>query len=341
MTTPSKPPPGESVLKASAQRFGSGPQRLLVLMLLAAALSVGLFAAGRWSTRAGDTRVDADAVAFAGDQPSTRRNAQSELSALRAAIAAAKRGKQADQDNSALQLLEQTADLLQTQAEQQARLQAELALLRQRLNAAPGESNGTSNARQSSAGTRRLPDRQQQMQRLIATGATANEAEAVLAFTDELQLQQIEARYRLLRDRLGNASETRDASAAERGRARFRELRALGNTEQQVRDTFGDTAYDRYLYATDQPNRVRIDRVLPSSNAERAGLAPGDLLLSYDRQTVRSLDDLLRGAANGNEGDSATIEVLRGNERIAINLPRGPLGIQGQPESVNPNSVLN
>ena len=280
-------------------------------------------------------------AAVAGEQASALRNTQPELSALRAAIAAAKLGKQNNQGDVALQLLEQTADLLQTQAQQQARLQAELVQLQQRLSASPGESNGASNAPRSSAGTQRPPDRQQQMQRLIATGASANEAEAVLAFTDELQLQQIEARYRLMRDRLDNASETRDASAAERGRARFSELRALGNTEQQVRDTFGDTAYDRYLYATDQPNRVRIDRVLPGSNADRAGLAAGDLLLSYDRQTVRSLDDVLRAAANGNEGDSANIEVLRGNERLAINLPRGPLGIQAQAESVNPNRVQN
>ncbi len=338
MTTPSKPPSSASKLKALVQRTSRGP----ALLLFAAALGVSLFAAGRWSRHAGDAGLAeraADAVAFASEQPSPFSDTQTEVAALRAAIGAARRVNSPGQQHTVLQLLQQTADLLQTQAQQQARLQADLAQLQQHLNASASPTNGAAKAYRSSAGTRPVPDRQQQTRRLIATGATANEADALLAFADELQLQQLEARYRLLRDRMDNAVQARDATAGEAGRARFRELRALGNTEQQVRDTFGDTAYDRYLYATDQPNRIRVDRVLPGSNAERAGLAPGDLLLSYDRQTVRSLDDVLRAAAHGNEGDSATIELLRGDERIAINLPRGPLGIQGQAESVNPNRL--
>ena len=311
---------------------------------------------GRWSTQTGASdpvERAADATAATAAQPVPFSNTQSQASALRAAIAAARLDKQGERNHAALQLLEQMAELLQTQAAQQARLHAELALLQQRMSASPQSSNGTegaaTNAGSLAVGPRRVPERAQQLQRLVATGATASEADAILAFTDELQLQQIEARYRLLRDRVDDDAGTQTADARDSDRQkriasaseRFRELHALGDTGQQVRDTFGDTAYDRYLYAIDQPNRVRIERVLPGSNAERAGLAPGDVLLSYDRQTVRSLDDVLRAATRGNDGESASIELLRGAERMSITLPRGPLGIQGAGESINPTRVQN
>ena len=342
---------------AKAKRFG----RARVLLVLTMTIATGLVAA--WSAfthfNAGKTPGDSRSTEkftrtgefthtgdFADEQPAAFRNTQTEVSALRGAIAAAVRDSQRGADHAMLRLLQQTAALLQAQAEQQTRMQAELARLQQRLRTSPDASSGAMNTRQFAAGRQRIPDRQQQVQRLVAAGATASEADALLAFTDELQLQQIEARYRLLRERADGDTQSPDGAASERSRTSFRDLRApgnarQGNAEQQVRDTFGDAVYDRYLYATDQPNRTRIDRVLPGSSAERAGLKAGDLLLSYDRQTVRSLDDVLRAAARGSDGETATIELLRGNEHISINLPRGPLGIQGQPESINPIRVQN
>ena len=174
-------------------------------------------------------------------------------------------------------------------------------------------------------------ERQRELQRLVASGASAADARAMLAFVDELALQEAETRYRLYRAGRAGGAAARDAN-----RQSMQELRRLGDVQGELREAFGDEAFDRYLYAKELPNRVRVTAVLPRSVAERAGLQAGDVLLSYDGKAVRSVDEVLRFAVEGNEGDSVDIVALRGNERQQLTVPRGPLGFRGEAVSVNP-----
>jgi membrane-associated protease RseP (regulator of RpoE activity) len=116
--------------------------------------------------------------------------------------------------------------------------------------------------------------------------------------------------------------------------ARRREIymsrdREPGPTEQ-LREELGDSGYDRYLYASGRPNRVRLHQVLPGSTAEQAGLARGDIVLSYGGERVFSFEDLRRSTYQGEPGDSVIVEVRRSDGGIAqLLMQRGPLGLSG------------
>ncbi|HUO82204.1 MAG TPA: PDZ domain-containing protein [Gammaproteobacteria bacterium] len=104
----------------------------------------------------------------------------------------------------------------------------------------------------------------------------------------------------------------------------FRDLRAR---RESVRESIGDETWDKYLYAMGQPNRVAVQEVLEGSPAQRAGLRPGDLLLSYAGDRLFTLNDLVERSRRGG-GETVTVEILRDGRRTQIYMPRGPLGIR-------------
>ena len=61
---------------------------------------------------------------------------------------------------------------------------------------------------------------------------------------------------------------------------------------ERLRAELGDEVYDRYLYAKGSTNRVKVQRVLPGSAAQLAGLKPGDVVLSYDGERLFDVEDL-------------------------------------------------
>lgn len=118
---------------------------------------------------------------------------------------------------------------------------------------------------------------------------------------------------------------------------RFQE--ALAGLEQQrvsLRDEIGDGAYDRYLAARGEPNRVRVDEVMSASPAAAAGLQRGDIVLRYGDARIFRPGDLVAETRAGSAGEPVRVEVLRAGQRIEIEVPRGPLGLriaaaQGEP----------
>jgi len=102
-----------------------------------------------------------------------------------------------------------------------------------------------------------------------------------------------------------------------------RELRAL---RYALRDELGDDAYDALLYATDQDNRVVINRPIPGSPAERAGLQAGDAFLRYGGLRILDPFTLIHATAAGTPGELTEVRVERGGEEIRVFMPRGPLG---------------
>jgi hypothetical protein len=100
--------------------------------------------------------------------------------------------------------------------------------------------------------------------------------------------------------------------------------------QERLREDLGDDAYDRYLYASGGSNRVRIREVMRGSAAEAAGLANGDILLSYDNQRIFSFDDLRRSSYAGEPGDTVVLEVRRADNSVSqLIIPRGPMGVSG------------
>jgi len=106
------------------------------------------------------------------------------------------------------------------------------------------------------------------------------------------------------------------------------EMAALDAQRTSIRDEIGDDSYDRYLFALGEPNRVRVDDVMAESPAAEAGLQVGDVIVSYADSRIFAPDELVTQTRSGTAGESVRVEVMRNGERLAIDVPRGPLGLR-------------
>jgi membrane-associated protease RseP (regulator of RpoE activity) len=106
------------------------------------------------------------------------------------------------------------------------------------------------------------------------------------------------------------------------------EMAEIERQRTSIRDEIGDTAYDRYLAALDQPNRVAVDEVLLDSPAAVAGLQVGDVVLRYGETRIFSPDDLVAVTHGGTVGETVRVAIIRQGQRLEIQVPRGPLGVR-------------
>jgi hypothetical protein len=106
---------------------------------------------------------------------------------------------------------------------------------------------------------------------------------------------------------------------------------ALLRPEQTLRSELGDADYEKYLEAEGRPTKVGVFNVLASSPAAKAGMQPGDQIVSYAGQRVFNMADLTNLTLQGTPGQSVTLEVQRNQETVQLVIPRGPIGIGGGP----------
>lgn len=106
------------------------------------------------------------------------------------------------------------------------------------------------------------------------------------------------------------------------------EARALALQQETARGEVGNDVYDRYLYASGRPNRIRISSVINGSPAEQAGLLPEDVIVSYGGQPILDYDDLTRAIGAGDPGEWVRVTVLREDYTTSLTVPRGPLGVR-------------
>jgi S1-C subfamily serine protease len=99
--------------------------------------------------------------------------------------------------------------------------------------------------------------------------------------------------------------------------------------ERALRSEMGDAEYERYLGAMGRPTEVQVFDVYASSSAERAGLQPGDQIVSYAGTRVFDMRELETLSREGSPGESVTVEVKRAGQTVTVQMPRGPLGVQG------------
>jgi hypothetical protein len=160
-------------------------------------------------------------------------------------------------------------------------------------------------------------------QALIEGGMDSVQASQLKAFFEQLEMERL-----YLRDQ-----------AAREGwdRARLRdEFRQLDDKEESLRDQLGESAYDAYLYASGQSNRVAVTSVLASAQAGQVGIEAGDHILRYDNQRVYNWRDLRTATTSGDISDVVEVEVDRDGETLQFYLARGPLGIRMDSLSVAP-----
>jgi S1-C subfamily serine protease len=77
-----------------------------------------------------------------------------------------------------------------------------------------------------------------------------------------------------------------------------------------------------------------IESVVVDSPAERAGLAPDDLVIAVDGRSVPSRDAVQRALGMLADGDPVRIAVVRAGRVVEVDLgPRPPLAVGGRAET--------
>jgi S1-C subfamily serine protease len=108
-----------------------------------------------------------------------------------------------------------------------------------------------------------------------------------------------------------------------------RPLIAQVDAQRALRGELGDADYERYLRGTGRPTEVQVLDVLASSAAERAGLQPGDQIVSYAGTRVFDMRELNAMTREGGSGESVGMEVRRNGQTVQLQVPRGALGVAG------------
>jgi C-terminal processing protease CtpA/Prc len=161
-------------------------------------------------------------------------------------------------------------------------------------------------------------------EKLVKQGLPGDTAMMIQDFIDTRRLQRLELRNQAIRDG------TRDSAEF------FEQMQQLGNISKGLRDQYGEQAYDHYLYASGQPNRVVVDETIGGSAAESIGIQAGDMIISYANQPIYAMNELRTATTQGISGEGTLIEIKRDNQIHTLTVPRGPLGVLMTPARVKP-----
>ena len=211
-------------------------------------------------------------------------------------------------------------------AEQLEGLQAEVADLKQNLRARVREAFAQDERSARAQADGRAA--QTMEERLTAAGFTSLQLAAIERLRSEAQMAQIDLDDRARREGWSGARYQQ-------------ELASVANGSTKIREMLGDASYDRYLFASGQPNRVTVQSVIGTSPADRAGLRAGDTIVSYAGESVFSTPELVTLRSSGERGAPVTIEILRDGQLMQISVPRGPIGVNLRNDIVDPSSPGN
>ncbi len=153
---------------------------------------------------------------------------------------------------------------------------------------------------------------ERRLNELVEGGFSEDEARRVLK-------QESEAQYKAMQAAHDAQRRGEDVDA----------LSAMSRPQALMRAELGDSDYERYLQAQGQATSIQITRVLESSPGSLAGLQPGDQIVSYDSERVFDVNELRELTLQGRAGEDVVIEIERDGVRMQLNVPRGPVGING------------
>ncbi|EGV16827.1 PDZ domain-containing protein [Thiocapsa marina] len=160
---------------------------------------------------------------------------------------------------------------------------------------------------------------------LVAAGVDPGLAEDLVLREAQRSLERLSLRDQAIREGWLGSAEYRE------------ELSRINADARSLREEIGDEIYDRYLFATGEENRVKIDSVIPGSAAEIAGLQPGDLIEAYAEERLFDFSELRRKTTEGEYGEQVAVRVRRGGRVVETWIPRGPLGVTLNSARVEPD----
>jgi hypothetical protein len=161
-------------------------------------------------------------------------------------------------------------------------------------------------------------------QALIDAGMTESEAEQLKTHFEELELEKLYLRDQAIREGWSGGKRYRD------------ELQKLEAKTEDIKQELGEDAYDAYLFAAGQPNRVTVQSVLSSSAAGNAGIVAGDQVIRYAGERIYNWRDLRDATTRGDLSETVPMEILRDDKPMELYVQRGPLGIRMDSISVAP-----
>jgi hypothetical protein len=179
-------------------------------------------------------------------------------------------------------------------------------------DAASGRSASIEQVEAAPARPRRQEGAGGRAERLVQAGFEPGQAEWILQRESQLQMEALQARYEA--ERTGDATNYFQSRTA---------------ASEALRNELGDAEYERYLAASGRPTSVAVSTVLESSPAQRAGLVPGDEIVSYDGKRIFSMSDLTRQTLEGQPGEQVVVDLRRDGVSMQVVVPRGPIGIAG------------
>jgi hypothetical protein len=147
---------------------------------------------------------------------------------------------------------------------------------------------------------------------LVAGGFTEGRARQILELEDEIRMAALQAEY--------EARQNGDS---------FNPWEWASGYQEDLRQQLGDSDYEKYLTSQGGQASVTVREVIGESPANRAGLQPGDRILSYDGKRIFTMNELRSMAFSGEPGEDVIVDVERNGQRIQLVLPRGPMGITG------------
>lgn len=173
-----------------------------------------------------------------------------------------------------------------------------------------------SSARASRRGMRNYS--QMRNSRLVNGGFTEARANQILQIEDQVRMDLLQAEY-----------------AAQRDGTDINPWNQASNYQATLRDQLGDAEFEKYLRANGNQAAVTVREVISSSPANRAGLRPGDQIVSYDGNRVFNMAELKSSAFDGAPGEDVIVDIERDGQRMQLVLPRGPIGITGSGGGMN------
>ena len=147
---------------------------------------------------------------------------------------------------------------------------------------------------------------------IVAGGFTEGRARQILAFEDQIRMEALQAEF----------------EARQKGES-FDPWEWASDYQADLRERLGDADYEKYLTAQGGEASVTVREVIGESPANRAGLRPGDRILSYDGTRIFTMNELRTMAFSGEAGEDVIVDIERNGQRIQLVLPRGPMGITG------------
>ncbi len=138
-----------------------------------------------------------------------------------------------------------------------------------------------------------------------------------LAVNLETRFDEIELKRLYLRDQVRRDSGNSDEIAQQRQR--------IDAEEEALVEEIGDV-YGNYLYLTGQTNQVSVDSVIGNSAAANGGIRDGDVIHSYADERIYNSFDLSSATAQGELGETVSVQVLRDEqivERVSSTWPHG------------------